>query len=72
MTLLWRGSILCRTPAGARTTRRTTHRASMDSAWHQVGLIKSNATKLIAKGTDWRFVNELKRARPTGLLVPPS
>ncbi len=28
---------------------------------HEVGLIKTNPTKLIAKGTDWRFLNELKR-----------
>ncbi|MDQ3196661.1 MAG: ABC transporter substrate-binding protein [Pseudomonadota bacterium] len=28
---------------------------------HEVGLIKTNPKKLIAKGTDWRFINELKR-----------
>ena len=28
---------------------------------HQVGLMKSNPDKLIAKHTDWRFLNELKR-----------
>ena len=28
---------------------------------HDVGMIKSNPQKLIAQGTDWRFVNELKR-----------
>jgi NitT/TauT family transport system substrate-binding protein len=27
----------------------------------EVGMIKSNPQKLIAQGTDWRFVNELKR-----------
>jgi NitT/TauT family transport system substrate-binding protein len=27
----------------------------------EVGLIKSNAQKIIAEGTDWRFMNELKR-----------
>jgi NitT/TauT family transport system substrate-binding protein len=28
---------------------------------HEVGFIKSNPNRLIAEGTDWRFVNELKR-----------
>jgi NitT/TauT family transport system substrate-binding protein len=28
---------------------------------HEVGMIKANPQKLIAQGTDWRFVNELKR-----------
>ena len=28
---------------------------------HEVGMIKSDPTKLIAQGTDWRFLNELKR-----------
>ena len=28
---------------------------------HEVGLIKTNPTKLVAKGTNWRFLNELKR-----------
>jgi len=28
---------------------------------HEVGLIKTSPHKLIAEGTDWRFVNELKR-----------
>ncbi|MEK6210248.1 MAG: ABC transporter substrate-binding protein [Pseudomonadota bacterium] len=28
---------------------------------HEVGLIKNNPTNLIAKGTDWRFLNELRR-----------
>jgi len=28
---------------------------------HQVGMIKSTPQKLIAQGTDWRFLNELKR-----------
>jgi len=26
-----------------------------------VGMIKSTPQKLIAQGTDWRFLNELKR-----------
>jgi NitT/TauT family transport system substrate-binding protein len=28
---------------------------------HEVGLIKSSPQKIIADGTDWRFLNELKR-----------
>jgi NitT/TauT family transport system substrate-binding protein len=28
---------------------------------HEVGLIKSNPNKIIAEGTDWRFLNEIKR-----------
>jgi NitT/TauT family transport system substrate-binding protein len=28
---------------------------------HEVGMIKSEPNKLIAQGTDWRFLNELKR-----------
>ena len=28
---------------------------------HEVGMIKTNPTKLTAQGTNWRFLNELKR-----------
>ena len=28
---------------------------------HEAGVIKSNPQKIIADGTDWRFVNELKK-----------
>lgn len=28
---------------------------------HEVGMIKSSPQKIIARGTDWRFLNELKR-----------
>jgi NitT/TauT family transport system substrate-binding protein len=28
---------------------------------HEVGLIKANLQKLIVQGTDWRFLNELKK-----------
>ena len=28
---------------------------------HEVGMIKSNPNKLITVGTDWRFLNEIKR-----------
>jgi NitT/TauT family transport system substrate-binding protein len=32
---------------------------------HEVGMIKSNPQKLIAQGTDWRFLNELKKELKT-------
>ena len=32
---------------------------------HEVGMIKSSPQKLIAEGTDWRFLNELKHERNT-------
>ena len=28
---------------------------------HEVGMIKSSPTQILAEGTDWRFLNELKR-----------
>jgi NitT/TauT family transport system substrate-binding protein len=28
---------------------------------HEVGMLKANPEKLIAQGTDWRFLNELKK-----------
>jgi NitT/TauT family transport system substrate-binding protein len=28
---------------------------------HEVGMIKSSPQKTLAQGTDWRFLNELKR-----------
>ncbi len=28
---------------------------------HEAGMIKTNPNKLIAQGTDWRFLNELKK-----------
>ena len=28
---------------------------------HEAGMIKSSPQKLIAQGTDWRFLNELKK-----------
>jgi len=28
---------------------------------HEVGMIKTSPQKLIAQGTDWRFLNELKK-----------
>jgi NitT/TauT family transport system substrate-binding protein len=28
---------------------------------HEVGMIKTNPQRLIAQGTDWRFLNELKK-----------
>jgi NitT/TauT family transport system substrate-binding protein len=28
---------------------------------HEAGMVKSSPQKIIAEGTDWRFLNELKR-----------
>ena len=28
---------------------------------HEVGMINSSPNRIIAEGTDWRFVNELER-----------
>jgi len=28
---------------------------------HELGMIKSNPKRIIVEGTDWRFLNELKR-----------
>jgi NitT/TauT family transport system substrate-binding protein len=28
---------------------------------HEAGMIKSSPQKIIAQGTDWRFLNELKK-----------
>ena len=28
---------------------------------HEIGMIKSSPRQIIARGTDWRFFNELKR-----------
>jgi NitT/TauT family transport system substrate-binding protein len=28
---------------------------------HEAGLIKSTPQRILAQGTDWRFLNELKR-----------
>jgi NitT/TauT family transport system substrate-binding protein len=28
---------------------------------HEVGMISSSPNKIISEGTDWRFLNELKR-----------
>ena len=32
---------------------------------HEVGMIKSTPQEIIAQGTDWRFLNELKRELKT-------
>jgi NitT/TauT family transport system substrate-binding protein len=37
------------------------HTAFMPCAFHEVGMLKSTPQKLIAQGTDWRFLNELKK-----------
>jgi hypothetical protein len=40
-------------PASARTAPL--------NRYHEVGMIKSSPNALLAEGTDWRFLNELKR-----------
>ncbi len=37
------------------------HGAFLRLRLHEVGMIKSSPQKLIAQGTDWRFLNELKK-----------
>ena len=32
---------------------------------HEVGMISANPNTILAEGTDWRFVNELKRELKT-------
>jgi len=32
---------------------------------HEVGIIRTNPQKLIAQGTDWRFLERLKRELKT-------
>ena len=46
--------------SGAITTRKT-HCASSRSACTSSDLIKTEPTQCIADGTDWRFLNEIKR-----------
>ena len=47
-------------PAGTSTTPRTRMRFYA-LRLHEVGMIKSSPNALLAEGTDWRFLNELKR-----------
>ena len=48
------------TTDGASTTPRTRMRFYA-LRLHEVGMIKSSPNTIIAEGTDWRFLNELKR-----------
>ena len=50
----------CPTTAGASSTPRT-RCGSTRCACTRSGMIKSSPNELIAEGTDWRFLNELKR-----------
>ena len=36
-------------------------RADEMDRMHEAGVIRSNAKKIVADGTDWRFLNELKK-----------
>ena len=49
-----------RTSAGATTTPEDTVRFYA-LRLHEAGMIKSSPQKIIAQGTDWRFLNELKK-----------
>jgi NitT/TauT family transport system substrate-binding protein len=48
------------TAGGASTTPKDTVRFYA-LRLHEVGMIKSIPQKLIAQGTDWRFLTELKK-----------
>ena len=37
------------------------HGALLALRLHEAGMVKSSPQKLIAQGTDWRFLNELKK-----------
>ena len=45
---------------GGSTTPRTRSGSTL-LRLHEAGMIKSSPQKIIADGTDWRFLNELKR-----------
>ena len=46
--------------SGASSTRRT--RCGSTRLWlHEFGMIDATPNQIIAEGTDWRFLNELKR-----------
>ncbi len=45
----------------ARVSTRRTRLRFYALRLHEVGMITSSPNKLIAEGTDWRFLNELKR-----------
>ena len=46
--------------SGGSTTLKT-QCASTPLRLHEVGMIKSSPQKIIAEGTDWRFLNEIKK-----------
>ena len=64
-------SISPRPPAGAAAACVTPHPVSGGThtpglgpyalRLHEVGMVKSSPQKIIAQGTDWRFLDELKR-----------
>jgi NitT/TauT family transport system substrate-binding protein len=50
----------CPTTNGASTTRRI-RCVSYALRLHEAGIIKASPQKIIAQGTDWRFLNALKK-----------
>ena len=44
-----------------QTVLAVTRRYLFGVRLHESGLIKANPQKLIAEGTDWRFLNELEK-----------
>jgi NitT/TauT family transport system substrate-binding protein len=50
----------------AQSRRRFLATASMAATGlHEAGLVRSSPQEIIAGGTDWRFLEELKRALKT-------
>ena len=50
----------CHTPDGASSIRRNSLRFYA-LRLHEAGMIKSSPNAILADGTDWRLLNELKR-----------
>jgi hypothetical protein len=55
----WRRVIPPGTASGSSPGTRSFPRLAL--RLHEAGLIRSSPQKIIADGTDWRFLNELKR-----------
>jgi hypothetical protein len=50
-----------RARAGRALLVRRGDTKSLDYAIREAGMIESSPQKIIAQGTDWRFLNELKK-----------
>jgi hypothetical protein len=51
----------CIWPARSHNTGRDGHDAALRSSADEADPIKSSPNALLAEGTDWRFLDELKR-----------